>query len=84
MFGNLVQIELIRLLKNKTLKICAPIGTIMVIFIIAVTEFLAAFGALETEQLRAITVAEFRGIMLTTTFSIVMSLVMPVTVVYRS
>ncbi len=51
MFGNLVQIELIRLLKNKTLKVCAVVGVLIVIFFLMVTELLIISNALATPKL---------------------------------
>lgn len=84
MFGNLVQIELIRLLKNKTLKVCAVVGVLIVIFFLMVTELLIISNALATPRLEGLTPAVFRGVMLTTSFMGVMLVVIPVTVVYTT
>ena len=84
MFGNLVQIELIRLFRNKALKISSIVGAIMLLFFAVVEDFLISLGALNAEVLKDITPYTFKAILFIASFSSIMSIVVPVNVVYTT
>lgn len=84
MFGNLVQIELIRLFRNKALKISSIVGAIMLFFFAVVEDFLISMGALNAEVLKDITPYTFKAILFIASFSSIMSIVVPVNVVYTT
>ena len=84
MFGNLVQIELIRLFRNKALKISGIVGAIMLFFFAVVEDYLISLGALDAEVLNDITPYTFKAILFISSFSLILSLVVPVNVVYTT
>lgn len=84
MFGNLVQIELIRLLKSRTLKIGLIAGTFFIIVFSLLIEFLILLGALNTEPLSNISPGIFRNSLFSLCFDFAASAVACVTVVYTT
>ena len=82
MFGNLVQIELIRLFKSRILKISLLVGLVIMVFWSVIIEFLISMNAMEFIKIdEAIHMGSFRLIMFIMAFSFVASLVTPLTVI---
>lgn len=84
MFANLVQIELIRLFRNKALKIGCTVGALMLLFFVVIHDFLVTFGALNMGALQGFSESSFRSTMFVASFSSIMSLIIPVDVVYTT
>lgn len=84
MFGNLVQIELLRLYRNKALKIGGTAGALMLLFFVVMEDFLVTFGALDTVALSGISESSFRATIFITSFAAVMQIVIAVDVVYTT
>ena len=84
MFGNLVQIELIRLFKSKALKISAAIGAFLIVFVMIVIDYALYLGALDFVDADEISEPLFEVSMFIMTYAMLSALVAPVTVIYTT
>ncbi len=84
MFGNLVQIELIRLFKSKALKISAAIGAFLLIFMMTMIDYLMYLGALFFINNGDMSAPMFEISSFMLFYSMITALIAPVTVIYTT
>ena len=84
MFGNLVQIELIRLFKSKALKISAAIGAFLLIFMMTMIDYLMYLGALFFINNGDMSAPKFEISSFMLFYSMITALIAPVTVIYTT
>ena len=84
MFGNLVQIELIRLFKSKALKISAAIGAFLLIFMMTIIDYLVYLGALFFINNGDMSAPMFEISSFMLFYSMITALIAPVTVIYTT
>ena len=85
MFGNLVQIEFIRLFKSKALKISAAIAVFLLFFVMTLIDYVQYFGGFEfVIQDSTMTAPMFEISVFVMIYSMLSSVVAPVTVIYTT
>lgn len=84
MFGNLVQIEFIRLLRCKALKISAAIGAFMIVFMMTIIDYAVYLGGLFFINNGDMSAPMFETSSFVVFYSMMTSLIAPVTVIYTT
>lgn len=84
MFGNLVQIELIRLLKSRALKISAAIAVFMIIFVMTVADYIRYLGDAAFFNNIELTIPLFELVTYVGAYALASTIVASVTVIYTT
>ena len=84
MFGNLVQIELIRLTKSTILKISSAVAIFLLFFFLAVSDLLIRFGGLQLIPIENYSSASFKMAIIEVSFQGCVMLVSGLTVAFTT